>query len=93
MRQYFSGGCDVRMKGGVQAETGNGAFPHKKGPPEVPGVLMTHSFTGRSGDYIIPPIPPYPPPPGMGGMGASSFGFSAIMHWVVSMRADTLDAF
>jgi hypothetical protein len=45
-----------------------------------------------AGNYI--PIPGYPPPPeGMDGIAGSSFGLSATMHWVVSMRDATLAAF
>jgi len=45
-----------------------------------------------AGNYI--PMPGYPPPPGgMAGIAGSSFGLSATMHWVVSMRDATLAAF
>jgi hypothetical protein len=68
-------------------------FGYKKG-----GQVLAASILRRmvlvSGAYIIPPMPPpYPPPGGIGGIGGSSFGFSATIASVVSMRAATDAAF
>ncbi|SNB47517.1 hypothetical protein SAMN06269301_3007 [Geobacter sp. DSM 9736] len=50
---------------------------------------LTNAGRKRLGrlDYIMPPMPPIPPiPPGIAGIADSSFGLSAIIASVVSMR-------
>jgi hypothetical protein len=63
----------------------------KKSPQGVTWRLSDLFYLCGIG-YIIPPIPPIPPG-GIGGIGGSSLGFSATIHWVVSISAATLAAF
>src|SRR4030042_846758 len=65
----------------------------QKAPRRHDGGLFVKCSLGRRKRNHIP-MPGYPPPPGgMPGIAGSSFGLSATMHWVVSMRDATLAAF